>query len=740
MSEMPSAVCLAPDPGLELWAGPECTVNRVGDRFVDQLELSGHATREADLELLAWLGVKAARYPVLWERTAPDGLTEARWEWPDRRMARLRELGIRPVVGLLHHGSGPADTSLVDPAFPAKLAAYARAVAERYPWARDWTPINEPLTTARFSALYGVWYPHERSFPAFVRAVLNQCVATILAMAEIRRVVPDARLVQTEDFGRMSSTAPLAWRARMDAALRSLSLDLLTGLVTPEHPLWPDLLAAGATQDELTLIAEAGCAPDVVGLNHYVTSDRFLDDRLARYPEALHGGDGHRRYADVESVRVGESAASGHAALLASAWARYGRPLAITEVHLACTRDEQVRWFAEAWNGARRARDEGVDVQAVTAWSLVGSFGWERLVTDANGRYEPGLFDLRAPAPRPTAVAHAVRRLARGEAYDSAALDAPGWWRRPQRVLFPAAPPASPPPQGRALLVTGASGTLGRALARAAEHRGLRTMLVSRRELDIADERAVNAWIERVRPWAVVNAAGYVRVDDAERDGERCWRDNVTGAVVLARAAAAQKIRLATFSSDLVFNGRADAPYDETAAPCPLNVYGASKAVAEARVLSAMPQALIVRTAAFFGSAEAHDFVAATLRALAANRPVHAACDLRVSPTYVPDLAEAVLDLLFDEVEGLWHVVNRGAVTWSELAHLAAVRAGLEHAAHLIRPTPAAALGLRAARPANCALASARGQTLGSLEEALDRFVEAAGLQVDRPGGALVVA
>src|SRR3712207_2719887 len=86
----------------------------------------------------------------------------ADWAWADERLGRLRELGITPIVGLVHHGSGPRHTSLIDPAFADGLAAFARAVAERYPWVAYYTPINEPLTTARFSGLYGHWYPHGR--------------------------------------------------------------------------------------------------------------------------------------------------------------------------------------------------------------------------------------------------------------------------------------------------------------------------------------------------------------------------------------------------------------------------------------------------------------------------------------------------------------------------------------------------------------------------------------------------
>src|SRR2546423_9675683 len=111
----------------ELWGGFECTVNRLGDSYMDQLELSGHAQRESDLDLLRDIGFKAVRYPVLWERIAPTGTQNIDWSWPDQRLQKLRELGIRPIIGLLHHGSGPMYTNLLDPRFPELFAEYARA-------------------------------------------------------------------------------------------------------------------------------------------------------------------------------------------------------------------------------------------------------------------------------------------------------------------------------------------------------------------------------------------------------------------------------------------------------------------------------------------------------------------------------------------------------------------------------------------------------------------------------------
>src|SRR3546814_3613078 len=86
----------------------------------------------------------------------------------------MLEKGVKFIGGLLHHGSGPGDTSLIDPDFPAKFAAFAARAAERYPWIESWTPINEPLTAARFSALYGHWYPHRKDPISFSRALMNQ--------------------------------------------------------------------------------------------------------------------------------------------------------------------------------------------------------------------------------------------------------------------------------------------------------------------------------------------------------------------------------------------------------------------------------------------------------------------------------------------------------------------------------------------------------------------------------------
>ena len=729
----------ASTPALELWAGVECTINRVGDKYFDQFETSGHATRLSDLDLFANLGISRLRYPVLWERTVPDGqLAHADWSWADERLARLSELSIRPIIGLLHHGSGPPHTSLIDPRFAEELADYARAVATRYPWIEAYTPVNEPLTTARFSGLYGHWYPHGRDDQTFVRALLAQCRAITFAMRAIREINPTAQLVQTEDLGKTFSTRALAYQAAFENNRRWLTFDLLTGRVNQAHPLWNYLREYGQVSERnLMWFVENPCPPDILGINHYLTSERFLDERLTRYPACTQGGNAFTRYADVEAVRVCTEGPAGPRALMHEAWERYELPLAVTEVHVGCTREEQLRWLKEVWDAAQYLRRyNDVDMRAVTVWSLLGAYDWNSLLKCAAGHYESGVFDLRAPTPRPTALARMMRDLAAGREYQHPVLETPGWWRRFERLIYPPVRRASGAttimaPRGinmsgkrtRELLITGATGTLGNAFARLCKLRGLSYQLLTRQEMDIADHTSVEKALTELEPWAVINTAGYVRVDDAEHEIERCWRENTTGASVLAEACAQREIPLLTFSSDLVFDGTKQTPYVETDRTAPLNVYGVSKAEAETLVLDAYPQALIVRTSAFFGPWDEHNFVFHALRSLTADGQFIATDDAVISPTYVPDLVTACLDLLIDGERGIWHLVNQAQeVTWAELAGRAARLAGLDESA--IKNCSTASLRLAAPRPLYSALASARGQLLPPLDDALIRYFE----------------
>jgi dTDP-4-dehydrorhamnose reductase len=715
--------------GVELWGGFECSVTRVRDSYYDQLERTGHAYRIEDLDILRAMGIRAVRYPVLWERVAPNSLADADWRWSDARLHRLRELGIRPIVGLVHHGSGPSHTNLLDPGFVDGLRDFAREVAARYPWVQDFTPVNEPVTTARFATLYGHWYPHHRSPESFARAMLIQSRAIIEAMSAIREVTPHARLIHTEDFSVVRSTPRLTYQAGFENLRRWLGVDLLCGRVDAKHPLFLHLLELGLAEDELSEIRERPCAPDVLGLNYYVTSERYLDESLERYPQWTHGGNDREAYADVEAVRACEDSITSHERVLRESWDRYHIPLAITEAHLGCSREEQLRWFMEAWRGAAAAKAGGVDVRAVTMWALAGSADWNSLMTERAGYFESGALEIREVLPRPTALVSLAREIVNGGTLDHPVLAIPGWWRRQERIAYPAHERAPDVVvhhgfdlrharwSARPLLITGATGTLGRAFGRICERRGIPYVLLGRAEVDVADARSVRHALSRYQPWAVVNAAGYVRVHDAPREARRCMRENAVGVMVLARAAAERGIPLLTFSSDLVFDGLKGVAYVESDPVSPRCTYGRSKALAEVEARRFHPEALIVRTSAFFGPWDPYNFLTGLLQQLATEGQVQPAGAGIVSPTYVPDLVEACLDLLLDGVSGVRHLANAGSISWCELRSKALEQCGVAR-----DPATFGENGTGSNSLLNTTLASEYGSLLPTLDDAMERY------------------
>jgi dTDP-4-dehydrorhamnose reductase len=413
---------------------------------------------------------------------------------------------------------------------------------------------------------------------------------------------------------------------------------------------------------------------------------------------------------------------TGFAPRLREAWERYKLPIAITEVHHGCHRDEQLRWFVEVWNTAKQLHQEGMDLRGVTVWSMFGNVDWRFLLTQKNGFYDTGAFDARGETPRPTAIAKAARAFGHGEDYDHPVLDSPGWWRRPPRLYEWNGRCRPMEWGGRKLLITGATGTLGNAFARICEDRALPFCLTTREELDICDEQSIAAAIEKHRPWAIINTAGFVRVADAEREQDACLQANAVGPEKLARACADAGIKLVTFSSDLVFDGQLGRAYCETDDVCPANVYGLSKAKAEQEVLGALEDALVIRTSAFFGPWDKYNFAWNTLGALARGEPVQAGRNSSVSPTYVPDLCHATLDLLVDGETGIWHLANQGKLSWYEFACQVAEGAGYDRS--LVTPIEDA--------PANTALTSARGIMLRPVEHAIEDYLGAIGERKDK--------
>jgi dTDP-4-dehydrorhamnose reductase len=402
----------------EIWASPEPTFARIDrTRTRDQLRETGHETRESDVDLLASLGVRATRYPVLWEKVAPHHPHVRDYGWAARRLNALAERGVEPIVTLLHHGSGPSYTSLVDPHFPRLFAEYAAATARRFPWVKRWTPINEPLTTARFSTLYSVWYPNAFfDHAAFARAIVNEALAIALATQRIRDVIPDASFLLTEDLqGFTAADERVEEYVAHKRERMFLSCELLQGRIADGHPMHRYLLENGIAPAELAQLARRPQPPDVMGWNYYPNSERWLESD---------GAGGHRNLGvvDLAPERLDMRA------LLRAAHARLGLPFALSEVHVLGNERERARWMLHRFGDALAVRGEGVPVVAFGAWAAFGMVDWVSLLCRSAQVSEDGVFTFAGPHARPqrTLVADVIEDLAAGR-IPSAPPEA-AWW------------------------------------------------------------------------------------------------------------------------------------------------------------------------------------------------------------------------------------------------------------------------------------------------------------------------
>jgi len=261
------------------------------------------------------------------------------------------------------------------------------------------------------------------------------------------------------------------------------------------------------------------------------------------------------------------------------------------------------------------------------------------------------------------------------------------------------------------VLVTGAGGQLGRALV---ERLGDRLVAAPRREeLDVTDAGAARAVVSRSRPGVVINAAAYNKVDAAESEPQEALAVNAVGVLHLARAAAEVGALFVHVSTDYVFDGQASRPYVEDDPPRPLNVYGVSKRAGEMMVAASGARAILIRTSGVFGPGGSRgkggSFVDRILERARAGRALRVVADQVFSPTYAPDLADALLTLVERGAEGVVHVANDGACTWHELAAAALELAGVTATVERIA---SADLGAAARRPPYSVLSTARYRAL----------------------------
>lgn len=354
----------------------------------DQMAECGHYEHwRTDFALVHQLGLRALRYGVpLYRVWLGPGRYD--WEFSDLAFAELRRLGIEPIADLCHFGLPDWLGSFQNPDFAALFANYAAAFAQRYPWIRLFTPVNEIYVCARSSALFGWWNEQESSERSFVTAVKNLARANVLAMHAILAQRPDAIFVQSESTEYFHASTPAALGlADARNEYRFLSLDLTYG-----RPLAGELrrfaFDNGLSEDEARFfethaICDGRC---ILGTDYYSSNEHHVEP------------DGSRGLAE-EVI--------GYPMIVREYQERYDVPLMYTETN----RDddpagEASAWLRRQWTMVRSLAHFKVPVLGFTWYSLTDQIDWDIELREQRGNVNPrGLFDLDRKI-RPVGVAY----------------------------------------------------------------------------------------------------------------------------------------------------------------------------------------------------------------------------------------------------------------------------------------------------------------------------------------------
>lgn len=269
------------------------------------------------------------------------------------------------------------------------------------------------------------------------------------------------------------------------------------------------------------------------------------------------------------------------------------------------------------------------------------------------------------------------------------------------------------------ILITGANGQLGQELAEKLPDGGHEAVALSRGELDVADSEAVGRAIEVHSPQLVVNAAAYTNVDGCETEPELAYSVNALGPRNLAQACERLGCELLHVSTNYVFDGGAQRPYEPFDPPRPISAYGCTKLAGEEYVKHLSSRWYVVRSAGVYG--RGHNFVRTMLRLGAERDALKVKDDEFVSPTYARDLAGGIVEILESGRYGLYHVTNAGSCSWYEFAREIFRLAGIEVE---VGPVASSEYPMPAARPANGVLSNVGSPGLRPWREALADYLE----------------
>ena len=274
------------------------------------------------------------------------------------------------------------------------------------------------------------------------------------------------------------------------------------------------------------------------------------------------------------------------------------------------------------------------------------------------------------------------------------------------------------------VLVTGCAGQLGYDVTEQLAARSIGFIATDKADFDLTNAEAVRGFIEASKPDAVIHCAAYTAVDKAEDDAANCYKVNIEGTQNLVDACKNLDVKFIYISTDYVFNGKKEGPYEVEDKPDPLTVYGMTKLEGENRVRRSIAKHFIVRTAWVFGK-NGNNFVKTMLRLGHERDTINVVCDQFGSPTYTKDLAKLVCDMLYSDKYGTYHATNEGFCSWAEFAYEIMQLSGLNSR---ISPITSSEYPTKAHRPENSRLSKQKlidngFEPLPDWKNALARFL-----------------
>ncbi|KAF0091884.1 MAG: dTDP-4-dehydrorhamnose reductase [Fusobacteria bacterium] len=269
------------------------------------------------------------------------------------------------------------------------------------------------------------------------------------------------------------------------------------------------------------------------------------------------------------------------------------------------------------------------------------------------------------------------------------------------------------------VLVTGANGQLGYDVIERLEKSNIECLGIDIDILDITDQEQVKKFISNYSPEVVIHCGAYTAVDKAEDEKELCYSVNVLGTRFIAQACKEVDAKMVYISTDYVFDGEGDQPFEVTDKPNPINYYGETKYQGELEVQNILEKYFIVRISWVFGS-NGNNFVKTMLRLGKERDEISVVADQIGSPTYTFDLAEILVEMIKTDKYGIYHVTNEGYCSWYEFACEIFKQVGIDIK---VNPINTEEYPTRAIRPKNSRMNKNLLNKLEAWESALNHYI-----------------